>query len=89
MDLKFLEGLREGPADHGRVVATAAPAWPIRFSFGAVKNLRFTQSVLEAFSNVLVVSREQHLIADPTQGFSAVVTPALLIKGFTFTGQTK
>jgi predicted Zn-dependent protease len=56
---------------------------------GAVKNLRFTQSVLEAFSNVLAVSREQHLIADPAQGFSAVVTPALLIKNFTFTGQTK
>ena len=56
---------------------------------GAVKNLRFTQSVLEAFSNVLAVSREQQLIADPAQGFSSVVTPALLIKGFTFTGQTK
>ncbi len=56
---------------------------------GAVKNLRFTQSVLEAFSNVLAVSREQHLIGDPAQGFSSVVTPALLIKNFTFTGQTK
>ncbi|MDO8729989.1 MAG: TldD/PmbA family protein [Candidatus Omnitrophota bacterium] len=56
---------------------------------GAVKNLRFTQSVLEAFSNVLAVSREQHLVADPAQGFSSVVTPALLIKNFTFTGQTK
>ncbi len=56
---------------------------------GAVKNLRFTQSILEAFSNVLAVSREQHLIADPAQGFSAVVTPALLLKNFTFTGQTK
>ena len=55
---------------------------------GAVKNLRFTQSILEAFSNVLAVSREQHLIGDPAQGFSSVVTPALLIKDFTFTGQT-
>ena len=56
---------------------------------GAVKSLRFTQSVLEAFSNVLAVSREQQLIADPAQGFSAVVAPALLLKDFTFTGQTK
>ncbi len=56
---------------------------------GAAKNLRFTQSILEAFSNVLAVSREQHLVGDPAQGFSSVVTPALLIKGFTFTGQTK
>lgn len=56
---------------------------------GAAKNLRFTQSVLEAFSNVLAVSREQHLIADPAQGFSSVVAPALILRGFTFTGQTK
>ena len=56
---------------------------------GAVKNLRFTQSVLEAFSNVLAVSKEQQLIADPAQGFSSVVCPTLLLKNFTFTGQTK
>ncbi len=56
---------------------------------GAVKNLRFTQSILKAFSNILAVSRERSLIADPAQGFSSAVTPALLIKGFTFTGQTK
>ncbi len=55
----------------------------------AVKNLRFTQSVLEAFSHVLAVSRERRLIADPNQGLSAAVAPALLIKGFSFTGQTK
>ena len=56
---------------------------------GAVKNLRFTQPILEAFSNVLAVSREQRLVGDPAQGFSCVVTPALLIKNFTFTGQTR
>ncbi len=56
---------------------------------GAAKNLRFTQSILEAFSKVLAVSRERRLVADPSQGLSAVVTPALLIKDFTFTGQTK
>ncbi len=56
---------------------------------GAVKNLRFTQSILKAFSNILAVSREQERVADPAQGFSAVVAPALLIKNFTFTGQTK
>lgn len=54
----------------------------------AVKNLRFTQSILEAFSQVAAVSRERRLIADPAQGFSAAVCPALLIRGFTFTGQT-
>lgn len=55
----------------------------------AVKNLRFTQSILKAFSNVLAISREQQLIGDPAQGFSSVVVPALLIRDFTFTGQTK
>lgn len=56
---------------------------------GAAKNLRFTQSILEAFSKVVGVSQERKLVADPSQGLSAVVTPALLIRGFTFTGQTK
>ena len=56
---------------------------------GAAKNLRFTQSILEAFSKVLAVSKERRLVADPSQGLSAVVTPALLLKDFTFTGQTK
>ncbi|MBI3616286.1 MAG: TldD/PmbA family protein [Candidatus Omnitrophica bacterium] len=58
-------------------------------SNGAVKNLRFTQSILEAFSNVAAASKERHLVADPAQGLSAAVCPALLIKNFTFTGQTK
>ncbi len=56
---------------------------------GAVKNLRFTQSILEAFSKVAAVSQERRLVADPGQGLSAAVCPALLIKNFTFTGQTK
>ncbi len=56
---------------------------------GAVKNLRFTESILAAFSRLIAVSSEPHLIADPAQGFSSVVTPALALRGFTFTGQTK
>ena len=56
---------------------------------GAVKNLRFTESILEAFSRVIGVSDDPQLVADPAQGFSSVVTPALLLRGFTFTGQTK
>lgn len=57
---------------------------------GAVKNLRFTQSILDAFSkNLLAIARDPQLVADPAQGYSTVVTPALLIRNFTFTGQTK
>ena len=55
----------------------------------AVKNLRFTESILRAFSKILAVSQETRLVADPGQGFSSTVTPALLIKDFTFTGQTQ
>lgn len=55
----------------------------------AVKNLRFTQSILEAFSRVAGISQERRLVADPGTGFSSVVAPALLIRNFTFTGQTR
>jgi PmbA protein len=54
----------------------------------AVKNLRFTQSILEAFSHVVALSKERERVADPAQGIFSVVTPAMLLKGFTFTGQT-
>ncbi len=56
---------------------------------GAVKNLRFTQSMLEAFSKVAALSKERRRVADPAQGFSSVVVPALILRDFTFTGQTR
>lgn len=56
---------------------------------GAVKNLRFTQSVVEAFSRIAAVSRERRLVADPTSGLASCLAPALLIRGFTFTGKTQ
>ena len=56
---------------------------------GAVKNLRFTQSVLEAFSHVAAVSRERRLIADPSADLGSCLAPTLLIRGFTFTGKTQ
>lgn len=55
---------------------------------GAVKNLRFTQSILEAFSRVGAVSRERRLVADPTAGLASCLAPTLLLRGFTFTGKT-
>ncbi|MFH1233113.1 MAG: TldD/PmbA family protein [Patescibacteria group bacterium] len=47
-----------------------------------VKNLRFTQSIVEALSNVLEISKETKLIGSN-------LVPALRIKKFNFTGQTK
>ncbi|MBC7233497.1 MAG: TldD/PmbA family protein [Chloroflexi bacterium] len=53
---------------------------------GAVKNLRFTQSVLEALSHVRMTSAETKLRG----GFyGGIRVPALCIERFTFTGVTK
>ena len=47
-----------------------------------VRNLRYTQSVLDAFSNVQAISRERKL-----QGRALV--PALKLANFRFTGSTE
>jgi len=54
----------------------------------ALKNLRFTQSILEAFSKVVSISKERKLVGDPAQNIGACLCPALLIKDFKFTGKT-
>jgi PmbA protein len=51
-----------------------------------VKNLRFTHSMLDAFSNVEMISRETKLQLSSWMGASVV--PALKIKGFNFSGKT-
>jgi PmbA protein len=53
---------------------------------GPVRNLRYTQSYLEALAGVSAVSRERKAI----KGFlGAAVVPALRIDGWTFTGVTE
>lgn len=53
---------------------------------GPVKNLRFTQSILEAFDNLRALGRETKLVS----GFlGAARVPAVLVDGFTFTGVTQ
>lgn len=54
---------------------------------GPVRNLRFTQSLVEAFSNVTAVGADQRLV-EPFFG-GAVVTPSLRIAGFRFTSATE
>lgn len=51
-----------------------------------LKNLRFTQSILEALSNVEMIGRETRL---EKSGFGANRVPALKITRFTFTGVTE
>ena len=53
---------------------------------GPVKNLRFTQSYLDALAGVSAVARERRTVMG---GFGSVVVPALRIDAWTFTGATE
>ena len=53
----------------------------------AVKNLRWTESMLRALSNVQAISKEREVI--PRGGVGFAVMPAVYIKDFTFTGVQK
>ncbi len=51
---------------------------------GAVKNLRFTNSILDALSKVLLISKETKLV----EGFGGSRVPAIKVESFTFSGTT-
>jgi len=51
-----------------------------------VKNLRFTQSVLDALSSVKMVGKEARLV---TSDDTVALVPALLVDRFLFTGVTQ
>ena len=51
-----------------------------------VKNLRFTESMLRAFSNVVEVSRERKVVS--TEEESSYVLPSVWVKDFCFSGKT-
>ncbi|MDH4223594.1 MAG: TldD/PmbA family protein [candidate division Zixibacteria bacterium] len=54
-----------------------------------VKNLRFTESMLKAFSSISLVAKQRE-IAIPWWGdLGAIVAPSVLIKNFKFTGKTE
>ena len=53
---------------------------------GGVKNLRFTQSILEALAAVTGISRETELIGEDT--FGVTRAPALAIEAFNFSSAT-
>jgi predicted Zn-dependent protease len=52
-----------------------------------IRNLRFTQSIPEAFSRIRTISAETRLVAPEYTGIFTRV-PALRIDGFAFTGAT-
>jgi len=53
-----------------------------------LKNLRFTQSVLEAFSNVEAIGKNLKMVKDEWNAIGTCV-PAVKIQGFQFTGTTE
>ncbi len=53
-----------------------------------IENLRFTESMLKALSNVEMVSRERKAINAWWEAVGAAVVPSLLIKDFNFSGKT-
>jgi len=56
----------------------------------AVKNLRFTESMLRALSNVEAMTRERRTIGGGGWGgVSSVTLPTMLVRNFTFTGSTE
>lgn len=56
---------------------------------GGIKNLRFTENIMEAFSRVKMISREQEIVDAWWSDISCVMAPTMLIPGFNFTGKTE
>jgi len=54
-----------------------------------IKNLRFTESMLKAFSNVVELSRDRKVVNSWWEDVGCIVCPAVLIKNFKFTGKTE
>ncbi|MFH1335312.1 MAG: metallopeptidase TldD-related protein [Candidatus Zixiibacteriota bacterium] len=54
-----------------------------------IKNLRFTESTLKAFSNILQISKERKIINTWWQDVGCIIAPAMLIDNFKFTGKTE
>lgn len=56
---------------------------------GAVKNLRFTESITAAFSRVGGLSQESRLVANWWDNFGCCSSPLIWIKKFNFSGKTE
>jgi PmbA protein len=53
-----------------------------------IKNLRFTDNMLKAFSNVSQISKEKKAVASWWEAVGCIVAPAMLMDKFKFTGKT-
>lgn len=50
----------------------------------AIKDMRFTESILDAFNRIRYISRERKIVADPLENLCAACAPCLYINGFNF-----
>ncbi len=55
----------------------------------AVKHLRFTESMLEAWSRLGGVGRDLHGVAAHWTGHGSYLCPSILVRGFHFTGRSR
>ncbi len=55
----------------------------------SIKNLRFTESMVKAFSRVKMISRERQAIDAWWSDIGCIVAPTLLISNFNFSGKTQ
>jgi PmbA protein len=53
-----------------------------------IKNLRFTDSMLKAFSHVKQISKERKIVASWWEDVGCIVAPAVMMERFKFTGKT-
>jgi len=54
-----------------------------------IKNLRFTDSMLKAFSNVSQISQERKIVNSWWEDVGCIVAPAMLMDNLKFTGKTE
>ena len=54
-----------------------------------IKNLRFTESMLKAFSRVKMISKERQAINAWWSDIGCIIAPTMLISGFNFSGKTE
>ena len=55
----------------------------------AVKNLRFNDSMLRAYSNVEAVTQKRGVAGRNWGGIGSITAPSVLIRDFRFTGTTE
>jgi PmbA protein len=56
---------------------------------GAIKNLRFTDSMLRAYSNVDGITKDREIAGRNWGGIGSVTAPTVLVRDFRFTGTTE